>query len=271
MSGKIRKSRSLSKAASLAFCYSCNALFLKKGDVLLCSYPKSGNTWVRILYYHYLAQVLGKNADFSFSQLDGSLPELGRVTLFERWGYPGYPRVIKTHRPYASWMGRARKILVVRDPGDVMVSYFNYTRNLNTFAVDGSLSDFVRDPRFGIPAWMEYHRRWMPHVDLLVSYEALKKDTESTLAALLEALDISINEKAVSSAVEASSLERVRKAEESSGHSRPHEIKEGFLFARDGRVGQAKSLLSDDDAQFISDCWQRHPELRDLAARLGWQ
>lgn len=266
----IKKNKTFVEKIKLLLIYSENRFTLGPKDVLLCSYPKSGNTWLRVLYYHYLAKAGRLDVDFSFSDLDGKLPELGRSYLSRHWPFELFPRVIKTHRPHARWFDRcASKALVVRDPGDVMVSYYKYASGLNTFVVDGDLSEFVRDDRLGVSAWMRYHEGWIDNADFLVTYSELRNDTAEVLAKFLAHMGCETKEELVQQAVDASAFERVKKAEKAFGHTRPEEAKEGFRFARDGSLGQGKRALSADDMAFIERAWGQHRKLDSLRKRLG--
>lgn len=261
----IKKKSTFESRLSLLAHYLENFVFLRARDTLLCSFPKSGNTWLRVLYYHYLSEVFSKECKFSFRELDGRMPELGRSWLSKSWEYAPYPRVIKTHRAYSGWFRKAAtRVLVVRAPEDTMVSYYAYATKLNTFVVDSSLSLFMRSSSLGLPAWMAYHEGWVPKAELVILYSELKSDTELVLEKFLDHLGVPVDRDAVARAVESSAFERVKKAEEKYGHTRPDEMSEGFRFARDGSIGQGKRKLSQDDLSYLEACWDRYDSLTGL-------
>lgn len=258
-----RKKNRLKSKFSLAFGYLENFVFLRRLDYLLCSYPKSGNTWVRILYFNYLNSFFSRGDPFTFPMLDRVMPELGRSRLSSQWMFEPSPRAVKTHMRFQYWLSRAPAVLIVRNPADVMISYFRYMQGLSSFEVNGGVSQFLRHPVFGVDAWMRYHQAWVPHAGLLVSYRDLKADTAGEFSRCLEFMGVKPDKDRVLNAVEASSFDKVRSAE-SRGHSRPDEIKEGFKFARDGSDGQAIRQLDTDDLEFIDAVWSRYPDLLRL-------
>ncbi len=98
---------------------------LRPNDVFLASFPRSGNTWVRVI----IANILHPN------RLLQSLSELDELTPDIHKGLPddaGGRRVIKTHRPFFLRHGRneprlyQRAIYIVRHPYNVARSLFHY-------------------------------------------------------------------------------------------------------------------------------------------------
>jgi len=97
---------------------------LRDDDIWLASSPRSGSLFVRFILIsarHYL-----QYGDFP-GDLSGmkTIPDLHgmRLDLAE-----GSPRIIKTHFPYDP---RYRRIIhLVRDPRDLIISYFHYSKGL---------------------------------------------------------------------------------------------------------------------------------------------
>ena len=95
---------------------------LSPDDFFLASYPRSGNHYVRFTIFSALHfNETGKFPD-GFSDL-GKLPDIHRPDLDHEQVYQ--PRIIKTHYPFDP---RYKKIIhLIRDPRDVVVSYYHYT------------------------------------------------------------------------------------------------------------------------------------------------
>lgn len=96
---------------------------LRADDIWLASYPRSGNHFVRFMIVSALSwQATGRFPDdFSTMNLVPGIhsgPPAMRTT----------PRIIKTHFPFDP---RYRRIIhLIRDPRDVLVSYYHYTHKL---------------------------------------------------------------------------------------------------------------------------------------------
>ena len=99
---------------------------LQSDDVMLVSYPRSGNTWVRMIVAHLLYD---SNEIKSLADLDYLVPDIYRgIPRHNRYSNP---RVIKTHQSFGFRHERkrddlySRDIYVVRHPFDVIRSYFD--------------------------------------------------------------------------------------------------------------------------------------------------
>ncbi len=124
-------------------------------DVFICTYPKSGTTWVQQIVN--LLQCNGKDPQHSYSHAVPWLESLAVKDPFlagieaKGWSLeslqatPG-PRVFKTHAnlqdiPGRSRSGGPRVIYIARNPKDVAVSMSYHARNKEQFKFNGTFSD----------------------------------------------------------------------------------------------------------------------------------
>ncbi len=124
-------------------------------DVFICTYPKSGTTWVQQIVN--LLQCNGKDPPHSYSHAVPWLESLAVKDPFlagieaKGWSLeslqatPG-PRVFKTHAnlqdiPGRSRSGGPRVIYIARNPKDVAVSMSYHARNKEQFKFNGTFSD----------------------------------------------------------------------------------------------------------------------------------
>jgi hypothetical protein len=121
-------------------------LELREDDVWVCTYPKTGTTWVQEIVY------LIKN-DCNFNKAkETKIDE--RFPFFEV-GFPSEknlnnlesPRFIKTHLPIELLPNDINKkcklIYVLRNPKDVCVSYFNFSKMVTQISFNGNFDDFT--------------------------------------------------------------------------------------------------------------------------------
>jgi aryl sulfotransferase len=244
-----------------------------KTIVWIASYPKSGNTWVRFLSCNLLFGPQESAA--ALNRLAPDLHELGPHPL-----PPSAPQIMKTHFPFSPLLPlaghTAGAIYVVRDPADVMLSNFHYSRRSGAGTGDGAviaggeseLSAYVDrylnargDPRWirlGMGTWGEHVRSWLavrhPFPVMLVRYEALSADPLQVARGLCAFLGVSREEAEVARAVQAASFERLKEIEEADIHRqcvgifyKPYlrqSIDAGLRFMRAGRSGDGAKVLT---------------------------
>lgn len=93
-------------------------------DYLLASYPRSGNHFVRFTILSALQLKQTGDLPNDFSEF-GKLPDIHRPDLDADSRFQ--PRVIKTHFQYDE---RYKNVIhLIRDPRDVVVSYYHYCHN----------------------------------------------------------------------------------------------------------------------------------------------
>ena len=209
-------------------------------DALICSHPRSGGRWLRYLIAHYLAAHHRLGVEVTpqavFSVVPDHHDEASR-------GYPAYrfavrrdvPLVAVCHQPYSWEMHRGYPVVFLgRNAYDVMVSAFSHlSREKGQYA--GTMRDFIRHSRLGLPAWVEYFNGWAPklliHRDaLLLCYRELNADPGATLRRVLEFLNHDPDPVLVRDAVESGNRLRsgrgIRTGQEGNfwDHMQPDEI-----------------------------------------------
>ncbi len=243
--------------ARLLLYYPLGLAGLRRSDVLLASFPKSGNTWVRFFFCNLAGVLAGREGPVGFGELDRVMPELGVSNLLAPWSLAPVPRVVKTHKRRWSLFGARRSILLTRDPRDVMTSFYHFESGKRRPRIESSFSEFLRHPRFGLPAWFEHTASWLDSNNVWITYEALKEDAVATFSELTRYLELDVPEPAVREAVARSSFETVRGLEETKRH-KPEKYKKGYRFTRSGKRGGWKELFSDEDLEYYRELKARY-------------
>jgi hypothetical protein len=160
-------------------------------DIYLCSYPKSGNTWLRFLIANTLKVHFSIEREVNFFTIQDIIPDIHlsrNIPTQGAFGLDLVPRMIKSHASYNAYYCRA--IVLVRDPRDVMKSYFLYAKSIERIPNDYTFYSFIRNPRFGITRWIDHTKSWLSNnrggqnIHFL-SYEKLLLDTEGALNKLM--------------------------------------------------------------------------------------
>ncbi|MBC6440632.1 MAG: sulfotransferase domain-containing protein [Rhodospirillales bacterium] len=268
----------------------------------LASYPKSGNTWVRV----FLANLLigDGNAPVALDRLgEATLSESG-TTGFARfddrpwteWSHDDIaamrPRVqeriastgdgavpVKTHSAFVMAKGApvinmavtSGVVYIVRNPLDVAISYADH-QGLGVDAIIGIMAtDMFRTPTnehnvFEVMgSWTQHVRSWTGSSSPMLHimrYEDMLADPEPVFTRLVSFMRIGADDAAVRRAVDLSSFDRVRAQETSEGFRERTPAQAHFF--RSGKAGQWRDRLTRDQvARIVGD----H---REQMARFGY-
>lgn len=241
-------------------------------DRFLLSYPRSGNTWTRFL----IANLLFSDREISFLNIDYLIPDVININRRQLEKIP-HPRLIKSHEYFDP---RYKKVIyIVRDPRDVVVSYY-YFHLKQGFIEDGYpmekfVSRFVSGDVDSIFAsWGEHVASWIAtrlngRELLLLRYEDMKANPALELAKIADFLQISYDAEKLTRAVESSSVERMRELEKRDEHrwigtrSRRKDVR----FVRTATTGGWRSLLSEEDVAKIEKAWA--PVMKNIGYQLS--
>lgn len=235
--------------------------------IYLVSYPCSGRTWLRVL--------IGKTLCDRFS-IDEKLM-LDTPTLTQKVGIPKSTythdcSLVEDYFYYFSdevffditrFLGK-KVILLIRDPRDVMVSYYSHLSKRDE-KYDGTISEFVRDKKVGIEKLLAFNNLWLENKHLLqdlliIQYEDLRKESAEVLSKIIAFMEVkNCSNDIIENAIEFASFDNMKKLEKMNywkDHSRanilqPRTSKPDSSKVRKGKVGGFSDSLSAEDIEFI--------------------
>jgi len=224
--------------------------------IYLCSYPKSGRTWVRFLLANYFNRLwkLKKNIDlynvFTFVPNLNEAPNRGPSAFRAR--HSDMPKVLCTHNKANKINGKA--ILVTRNAFDVLVSYY-YHQKFHVKQYHGNISKFIRHPQFGISNLIDYIKSWQTSKNIChISYEKLHKDPHSEMRKVINFLGIKHNPVALDQAISDSNFNNMLQKELTGamlpGHKYNHK-NANSRRVRSGKVGNFQKDLQPNDINYI--------------------
>ena len=222
--------------------------------VYIVSYPKAGRTWLRSL----LAEIINP---------DASIDSKIELTQYSRYS-PFIPTIIFTHSDYKNFeqkdfkFGRYRKVVVLmRDPRDILVSsYFEHTLRTGGYDKTKSLSDFMRDPIYGLEKIIQYYNSLLKNTDIahIIHYENLSRSPKETLLILCKVIGLKdakyINN--IPSAISRCDFKRMQKKAKNSNNFRlkpTDKTNPESQKIRRGKVHGYTNYLSEKDQEFASD------------------
>jgi len=250
--------------------FSSRASALSGGEVIILSVPKSGRTWIRAFLCAYFCKRHG--LEFTLQPA--------------RYNQPGFPRVIFSHDLFEHrtkgdlWdrlrgkylvprreLGRAKIILLARDPRDCFVSlYLQITRRDPNAPVElrqKTVSEMLRDRRFGIGAIVSTMNDWIGEFlgrdnFTLIKYEALRAAPAEHFRDLLAVLGESTPDMTIfEEALDFSRFENMQKLEAAGAFDskilHPGDVRDPESFkVRRGKVGGYREYLSEEEQAFAA-------------------
>lgn len=240
---------------------------VRQADTFICSYPKSGTTWLGFLVAQAIKPDANEALDLkSFNRYvpDVNLLYTKRGSLVEYANFPD-SRLFLCHATCDLHFPKA--VYVTRDPRDVMVSYWHYRKFLSK-DFNLSLTDFLRSDDHWPCEWDVHVASWLlPRVHpnlLVVRYEDLHHDAAAVLRKVLTFAGMQVSDRRINAAVEASCFEKMRTAEETGGvHGKAGDPAERFV--RKGRIGAWHEEMGDIERRLIE---QKYGE---VMRRVGYE
>lgn len=238
-------------------------------DVLIVSYPRSGNTWFRFLIANLLS-----DEPASFGNIERIVPDIYVNSDLQLLGMPR-PRILKSHEPFTALYKSV--VYLIRDPRDVAVSLYHYTLKVRTLPPDYPLDRFVDQfidsaaevNRFG--TWGEHVRTWIAAERpaerfVMIRYEDLLADAPAQLRRMCTVLGIPGDEARIHRAVQLSDAQQMRESEKKH-HDRWASTKgsrKDKQFVRKAKEGSWREELPEPLADRIAQRWP------DLMERFGY-
>lgn len=186
---------------------------IKKSDVFLVSFPKSGNTRFRMAlgkYYQLLTE--NENTELTYDWVNQILPEIGRGNvssarnLLVKNGVKSNlsPFFIKSHLKYTvlKFFLKSNSIIYIQRPNhETLMSYFDFARNRNSISTDVSFSEFLRDEKKGLHAFIKHIEDFNKKASVIIDYDELMADDISTIIGGLKSLNLRFNENLMKQAI----------------------------------------------------------------------
>ncbi len=266
---------------------------LRNADVLLCSYPKCGRTWLRFMlssYFHLLSQ---SHEEMDFRHMACLVPAAGKSdksvdaegTLLIKPVQTGalkLPLVVATHLNYSNRriqmiFSSKDTIFLIRNIYDVLVSqYFElvYRRGNNDTE---DIWAFIREKEL-LESYVSYLNGWaenlVPDRHITLTYEGLKARTEIEFIRLIQFLNLEVIPEQVQEAIRLASFENMQQIQRKKREKRGIDDKRtnfSGLRVRRGKIGGHRDWLNESAIQYIQAYCHKHlnPSATALFQRHG--
>ncbi|XP_004478469.1 sulfotransferase 1C1-like [Dasypus novemcinctus] len=233
----------------------------KPDDLLICSYPKSGTTWIQ-----EIVDMIEQNGDLEKCQRT----IIHHCHPFIEWIEPPQPsgvdqankmpspRILKTHLPGqilppSFWKENSKIIYVARNAKDCLVSYYHFSRMNKKLPAPGILKEFVETFKAGKVlwgSWYDHVKGWWDAKDkhriLYLFYEDVKEDPKQEIQKILKFLKKDISDEILNKIIYHTSFDVMKQNPMTNYTTFPTNVMDHSIspFMRKGMPGDWKNYFT---------------------------
>eukprot|EP01025_Chloroclados_australasicus_P046939 TRINITY_DN519_c0_g1_i2.p1 TRINITY_DN519_c0_g1~~TRINITY_DN519_c0_g1_i2.p1 ORF type:complete len:352 (-),score=36.08 TRINITY_DN519_c0_g1_i2:353-1267(-) len=233
----------------------------KPGNIFICTYPRSGTTWMQNILYLMVHK--GEPLESGVS-IDGHIPYLEKMGKEFAEQIPA-PGILKTHLRWdlIPKNPEAKYIYVLRNPKDQVVSYYFHAVTQKTQGFVGDFNDYFEYYMNGATPYNDYFEHmlgWLPHLNepnvLFVTYESLITDVAAGIKKIGHFLGgeyaQTVEDRSILESIVHHQDFKTMKANASRWRS-PRSAAKGKSFMRKGEVGDWKNYLSEEQSRRLDE------------------
>ncbi len=232
----------------------------EKELILLTGFMKSGNTWLRMLLTNYNQLLLNPELSegLTINQLNETQKhslEKQDISSFEE----GQFSIVRSHFAYQPSFDHFQILYISRNPLDTLVSKYHYLTKrdepLRTYPDDvrEQLLDIDNYVRFEIDNWITYHKAYLDHFDIHITYEELKTNPENALKNIIESIGQPIDMELIERAIKFSDFDVMK--QKAAANNESSGMAKGYKgdFVRKGIVGGFEDELSSETINYVKN------------------
>ncbi|CAF1047365.1 unnamed protein product [Brachionus calyciflorus] len=235
---------------------------LRPDDTFIIGYPKSGTTWTEEIVW-----LVENNLDYDKSLKTSHFERvlfLDKEPIIKIDQLPA-PRVLKSHLPLEYLPDDIAKfckvIYIMRNPKDVLVSYFSFVKWLKDLEFSGTLEDIVEHfskNKILYGDWCDHVNKYFSNPDVLfICYEDLLEKQMETVKKIVEFLGKKKTDEEIEKLIEFTSFHKM-KTNKSFGMIPKdwNEFIDKFdfkLFFRKGQIGNWVSHFTEKMSDFVDE------------------
>ena len=225
-----------------------------ENDFFLISYPKSGNTWLRVMLA-YALEADGER-EIAFHNIHEYIPDshipqqLNEVVHNSEAAFNSFPvRIIKSHDSYRPYYKRKKVVYILREGKAVINSFYHYINARRPKKVETDV--FVKGNTYEVGSWSNHLLGWK-NADanvLFVKFEDLKDDPKKEVTRILDYLGLELTEEKIEEIVAKASFNRMKEFEQKYGYYSDKRTEEGkkVSFVRKGQKKETSSIFSEEE------------------------
>lgn len=248
---------------------------LQNSDVIFVSFPKSGRTWVRYFLAKYIEYKFNLPFDVEFNYVRDLIKIRFCHNYFQIYqDIEGTPNIL-----FPEILVQKKVITIVRDPRDVIVSYYHQKKLREEKEVQ-DINEFIKSPIYGIERHSDFVLKLLDFMEtqkkdgLLLSYERLKEEPSAVFDKLIKFIFSESDPAILQKAIEESTFDKMREYEikisqSNSGNFMRFGTKNwdgniNSLKVRKGKTGSYKDELSDEAINYIETSMKTNALIKRL-------
>ncbi|XP_068193840.1 amine sulfotransferase-like [Antennarius striatus] len=248
---------------------------IRDSDIILVTYPKSGTIWSQQIIISICELNGGLNA---YPNNLEQMPWLEYLEGQEPYSLRPSPRLFSSHMvpdlmPPGLKDKKAKIICVMRNPKDIVVSYYHFCQVYNGLDTPESFEQFFEDFLSGnveASSWFDHIREWKSNTDqydiLYLTYEDMVVDLKAAVIKICTFLGKNLSEADVEKVVEKSTFRNMK--EDPKANYKFMTTAEGN-FLRKGQIGDWKNYLTVAQSERVDRLLQER--LCDLSLKFIWE
>ncbi|XP_068097198.1 sulfotransferase 2B1-like [Hyperolius riggenbachi] len=243
-------------------------------DVYNVTYPKSGTNWmIEIL------NLIKHDGDATICQtvpIYDRSPWLEVLTFRDQMRSLTHPRIISSHLPYQLFAksflsSKAKIVYTIRNPKDIIVSLFHFSKILCLFTANNDFQKFIDDflegkALYGL--WFDHIKGWMQMKGdsrfFFITYEELQKDHHGSVIRLCKFLGKDLTDAQIDSVVKHSSFSSMKENKMSNWSQMSSDILDHTKgsFLRKGVSGDWKNHFTVAQSEYFDKVYRE--KMKDL-------
>ena len=239
----------------------CKKCRIRKDDLIMASFPKSGRTWVRFFMAEYINQIY--NLDYKLNW-DNFVYLSPSPLCNKRDGLRNLPnidkRFILSHDKRIGRFFKNRKVIfITRNFFDIIISYYFFHKNRDKKDFEKlEINDFAKNI-FNMKEAVNrinYFSKQLPKSNsyFIIPYENLKVEYEKIFPEIINFSFFPYDQKKIKTAINFSSFNNMRKLEK----EKLKEEKQENFHTREGKSFKYKNYLTEETISYIKNYLEKN-------------